>query len=99
MLEVPARAVAELQCPRINERGPALGEFNLAALAQFKQVLAQSIDDFLPMAAHAVNVNSRRTEVDAEPTGIARVGDELGGVQQRLGWDAADEQTRAARPL
>ena len=38
-------------------------------------------------------------ELQAEVGGVAGVGDELGGVQQRLGGDAADVQAGAAGPL
>ena len=63
------------------------------------EVAGQRVDDLLPVAADGVDVDLRRAEADADVGGVAGVGDELGGVQQRLGRDAADVQAGAAGPL
>ena len=71
----------------------------MRAFAQPAEVAGQRLDDLLPVAAHAVDVDLRRLEGDADVGGVAGVGDELGGVQHGLGRNAADVQAGAARPL
>ena len=73
--------------------------FHLAALGQFAQVLGQTIDDLVPVVAHPGQVDPRRLEMNAQGVALPRVGDELGGVQQRLGGDAAHVQAGAAQLL
>src|SRR5262249_57499555 len=77
----------------------ALDEIDLACLAQGDEVLRQRIDDLLPVGADGVYVDLRWREGEADVLGVAGVGDELGGVQHGLGWDAADVQTGAAGAL
>src|SRR5262249_17993860 len=72
---------------------------DLAAPGHADQALGERIDDLLPVAAHAVYVDLGRAEGQANVFGIFGVGDELGGVQDCLGRDATDVQTRPAGSL
>src|SRR5262249_26287332 len=64
--------------------------------AHGEQVVGEFADDVHPVIANAGNVDARLFEMDAEFGGVAGVGNELGGVQERLGRNAADMQTGAA---
>src|SRR5262245_45039205 len=98
MFEAPLRAVGQLQRLRIDEHGPAGNKLNFAPLAQVQQTLAHALDDLLPLAADAVHVDSRRLEVNPKQSGIPAVGNQLGRVEKCFRRNAADVETRSARP-
>ena len=96
VLEAPARAVLQLQRARVFKAAAAPHIFHLPALAEHCQVLAQGLYNPGALVAQTGQVNLGGTVVHAPRHGIPYIGDQPGHVQEGLGGDTADIQTRAA---
>src|SRR5262249_12030501 len=72
---------------------------DLARFGEAGEVAGHLVHDLLRGRADAVHVDLGVAELHAKVGGVAGLGDELGGVQQRLGRDAADVQAGAAGPV
>ncbi len=81
----------------IGKYGASFHHLDLAALAQLQQVLGQSIDDLASLVAKGVEVHFRLGEMNAPLVAFPCVGDQLGGVQEGLGENAADVEAGTAR--
>ena len=70
---------------------------HLALLGEARQAGRQALDHPVLPAANCYRVKGRRAE--AHPMRAHRLGvvDDLGDMQKRLGWDAADVETHAAK--
>ena len=81
---------------RIEEVTVTAHHLDLAALGHAGQAAGQLADDLVLVAAQLVDVDLRRGKTDAEISGVLRLVDDLGDVQQGLGRDAPDIQADAA---
>ena len=79
------------------ERGAGVDDGDLAFLGQLFQPGGQRRDDLVLAGPHDVNVDHRRLVCDAPLGHLARLADDAGHVQQRLGRDAPFEQASAAQ--
>ena len=82
--------------PRAGEPASALDHGDAAALDQAGQPLEQPLDDAVLVGVHTRHVDAVEGGPHPELRGLTRVVGDLGGVQQRLGRDAADVQAGAA---
>ena len=96
VLEAVAGAALDLHGLAVEESTLADDVIDLARLGEPAEVAGQRLDDFLGVAANRVHVDLGGGELEADAGGVAGVGDDLGGVQQRLGGDAADVEAGAA---
>src|SRR5205823_491989 len=83
----------------VDEAGAGLERLDVALLGQRGEPAAERVDDLQPVAADAVDVDLRLAELNAEQGRIASVGDQLGGVQQGLGRNAADAEAGTAEAV
>ncbi len=89
----------DAQGARVLEVAASVHDLNAAHLGQLRHAARQpGQNGFLP-GPQFVYVNSGGAEDDAAMLGLARGGDGVGRVQQRLGGDAALVQTDAAQTL
>ncbi|MNN08188.1 hypothetical protein D3C81_1210380 [compost metagenome] len=79
-----------------DELGHALHGADLALLGHAGQALGQLTDDLFLVLAQLVQADLRRAVLDAQVTGVRGVVDDLGGMQQRLGRNAAHVEADAA---
>jgi hypothetical protein len=85
------------QAVRPAEAGAAGQHAHLALAGETGQAVGEALDDLVLVAAHAVEVDLGRAEVESRR--VRRLVDHLGDVQQRLGRDAADVEAHAAQAL
>ena len=81
---------------RPGEGAGAGDDRHLAGLGEAGEAAGQLADDALLPAAQVVDVDLRLGERDAEVAHLLGLGDDLGGVEQRLRRDAADVEADAA---
>ena len=86
----------DLDHVRAGEAAVARHHLHLAALGQPGQAAGQLLDNQVLPAAQLVEIHHGRVEGDAVAGHLLGLGDDLGGVQQRLGGDAADVEADAA---
>jgi hypothetical protein len=80
---------------RAGELAGALDDGDAAALDQAREALEEARDDAVLVGVHAGHVDALEAGPDAELLGVAGLVGDLGGVQQRLGRDAADVEAGA----
>ncbi len=78
------------------KRADALDDRDLAPLGEAGEAAGELLDHALLPAAQAIDVDLRLGELHAEVAHLLGLGDDLGGVQQRLRRDAADVEADAA---
>ena len=83
-------------CVRAGEPALALDHGDPAGLDQPGEALEEPGDDAVLVGVHAGHVDAVEAGPHAELLGLAGLVGDLGGVQQRLGGDAADVQAGAA---
>ena len=86
----------DLDRPRAGEPAGALDDGDAAALDQPGEALEQPAHDAVLVGVDAGHVDALEGGADPELLGLTRGVGDLGGVQQRLGGDAADVQAGAA---
>ncbi len=80
-----------------DERAVAVDHGDLAGLHQSLQALVELADDAVLVGVDAAHVDARQRALDADLLTLAGVVGDLGGVQQRLGGDAAAVQAGTAQ--
>src|SRR6516225_2562597 len=99
MLETAARAIVQPQSTGIGKGGTRPDVLNLATLAKLREILAQCLHDLRFLGTKSREVDFWLSKVDAPGARLSGVRDQLGGVEDRFGGNAADVQTGAARLL
>ncbi|KUP94357.1 hypothetical protein TRIHO_06760 [Tritonibacter horizontis] len=92
--------VADLDLARLGDRGPALEPVDLVLLHEEFNAAGVLADDLILVGFHLVPVDRRRFPLEAHGAKIVFCFvQHMGRVQQRLGGDAADVETGAAKGL
>ena len=88
---------------RVGEHRPARHDPHLGAVEKTADALVEPVDDAVLPFDHACEIDTRLSiERDAERIAAHRIGDfgvAIGGVDHRLGGDAAADQAGAAEPV
>ena len=82
---------------RILEMAAAMHHLDVAALGQAGNALAQFLEDGILPGAQLVQIDMRRAKSDALTGGIVRFADQIGGMQQGFGGNAAPVKADAAQ--
>ena len=82
---------------RAGELAGARDHFDLALLREHRQAADQLADDLVLPLEQLGQLDFRRTEIDAMRAHLADFVDDLGGMQQRLGGNAAHVEADAAQ--
>ena len=94
---LPPLGLLDLELVERGEPADALDDRDLARLGEAGEPAGQLLDHAVLPAAQRVDVDGGCGEADAEMAHLLGLGDHLGGVEQRLGGDAADVEADAAQ--